>query len=432
MVRYGTPDANAVLEALCGRGLHRDEMIESTVRAILSDVASKGDEAVLDYTERFDGIRLSADEMELPFAVCARAHERVHPQLAASLRTALERIRSFHLHQRCASWEYTDAEGVLLGQKVTPLERVGVYVPGGKAAYPSSVLMNTIPAKIAGVREVIMVTPPAGILQNTALLCAASLSGIDRIFRIGGAQAIAALAFGTEHVPKVDKIVGPGNVFVETAKRMVFGTVDIDMTAGPSEILIISDGTSDARYLAADLLAQAEHDERARPILVTTSQACAELVISELQRQLTTLPTARIAAQALATGGVAVIVDDLDQAVALSNAIAPEHLELAVRDPGPLLEKICNAGAVFVGTSTPETIGDYLAGPNHVLPTGGTSRWFSPLGVYDFVKRTNFVKMDIDALRRLGPAAACIARAEGLEAHARAVEARIHNHKDTK
>jgi len=425
IVRSGTSEFQAALEAVCTRGLYRDEAVESAVRGIIADVGSRGDRAVLEYTERFDGIRLDAEEMEIPAAALGRALESLAPDLKGSLVTASERIRAFHLHQRLDSWEYTDTEGVLLGQRVMPLERVGVYVPGGKAAYPSSVLMNALPAKIAGVGELVMVTPPAGALENAAVLAAASLCGIDRIFRIGGAQAVAALAYGTEHVPKVDKIVGPGNVYVETAKRMVFGIVDIDMTAGPSEILIVTDGTADPRFLAADLLAQAEHDERARPILVATSRAYAEEVAAEVDRQLASLPAPRTASLAIGSGGLAFLVDTLEEAVALSNAIAPEHLELAVKDPLPLLEKVTHAGAVFLGASTPETIGDYLAGPNHVLPTGGSARWFSPLGVYDFIKRTNVVGMGLDALKRLGPTAARIARAEGLEAHARAIDARI-------
>lgn len=425
IVHSGTFEFQAALEAICKRGLHRDEAVESAVRGILADVGSRGDRAVLEYTERLDGIRLDAEEMEVPAATLGRAVNSIPPELKVSLVTALERIRAFHLRQRLDSWEYTDPEGVLLGQRIVPLERVGVYVPGGKAAYPSSVLMNALPAKIAGVKELVMVTPPAGALENAAVLAAASLCGIDRVFRIGGAQAVAALAYGTEHVPKVDKIVGPGNVYVEAAKRMVFGIVDIDMTAGPSEILIVTDGTADPRFLAADLLAQAEHDERARPILVTTSRACAERVAGEVHRQLASLPTSRTASLAIESGGVAFLVDTLEDAVALSNAIAPEHLELAVRDPLPLLEKVTHAGAVFLGSFTPETIGDYLAGPNHVLPTGGSARWFSPLGVYDFVKRTNVVGMGLEALRRLGPTAARIARAEGLEAHARAIDERI-------
>ena len=425
IIHAGTPEFEVALGELRRRCYHVDEHIDAVVQRVLADVKQRGDAAVLEYTQRFDGISVRPTELELPADALSDASKNLDPGVLESLTVAAQRIRTFHTRQLIHSWEYIDTEGVMLGQKITPLERVGVYVPGGKAAYPSSVLMNVIPAKMAGVKEIVMVTPPAGIARNPVILGAAYVAGVDRVFRIGGAQAIGALAYGTERIPKVDKIVGPGNMYVETAKRMVFGHVDIDMIAGPSEILIVTDGSVDPSFLAADLLAQAEHDERARPILISTSQICIEKVLYELESQLSLLPNREIAYQALTHNGIAFFVDTLDLAAEISNTIAPEHLQLAVQEPESLMGNLHHAGAMFIGANTPETMGDYLAGPNHVLPTGGTARFFSPLGVYDFLKRTSIVRMGPESLRRLGPVAAKIARLEGLEAHARSIDIRL-------
>jgi histidinol dehydrogenase len=425
IVHSGTPEFKMALRELSERGYYIDGHIEAVVQKILRDVKQKGDTAVLEYTEHLDGVRLQLSEMEILAYSLAPVSRSFDPQILESLTMAAERIRNFHARQQIHSWDFIDTEGVLLGQKITPLDRVGIYVPGGKAAYPSSVLMNAIPAKLAGVKEIVLVTPPARIEQTPVILGAASICGIDRVFRIGGAQAIAALAYGTERIPKVDKIVGPGNIYVETAKRMVFGQVDIDMIAGPSEVVIITDGTADPSFLAADLLAQAEHDERARPVLISTSMIGIQQVIEELERQMPLLPTHKTASQAIKENGIAFFVDNLDEAAELSNTIAPEHLQLAIGNPDSLLEKIQHAGAIFIDAMTPETMGDYLAGPNHVLPTGGTARFFSPLGVYDFVKRTSILRMGFESLKRLGPVAASIARLEGLEGHARSIDIRL-------
>jgi histidinol dehydrogenase len=352
-----------------------------------------------------------------------RALDELPAAVRRDLRLAAGRIRDFHRRQRQGSWSYRDPSGTRLGQQVRALERVGVYVPGGTAAYPSSVLMNVIPAKVAGVGEVIGVTPPGR--ADAAVLAAAHLAGIDRLFRVGGAQAIAALAYGTRSIPRVDKICGPGNAFVATAKRMVFGTVDIDMIAGPSEVLIVADGRASAAHLAADLLSQAEHDPLAAAILVTPSAALVRAVQAELAVQLAALPRRTIAARALRRHGTAFVTADLAGAIAVANRVAPEHLELAVTRPERWLPEVRHAGAIFLGADAPEPFGDYLAGPNHVLPTGGSARFSSPLGVYDFIKRSSVIAASPRALRRLGPAVVRLARLEGLEAHARAVALRL-------
>lgn len=398
---------------------------ETAVREVLDQVRRRGDEALLEYTFKWDGVRLRREEIELPRERAETALKALDDVSRSALELASERIRAFHAHQVPSAWQFTDEYGNLLGQKVTPLDRVGVYVPGGKAAYPSSVLMNVLPAKVAGVGEVFAVTPPRGLQENPAVLAALCLAEVDRIFQVGGAQAVAALALGTETIPQVDKIVGPGNLFVTTAKRLVFGRVDIDMVAGPSEVLIISDGHGSPDPLAADLLAQAEHDEQAVPLLVCTSEPFLRSVLEALDEKIRQGPWERVAAQAVGRNGKAFLVRDLEEAVEIANRVAPEHLELDVRDPEALLEKVRHAGAVFLGSQSAESLGDYLAGPNHVLPTSGTARFFSPLGVYDFVKRSSILRISGEGLDRLGPTAAHLARMEGLHAHAEALEVRM-------
>jgi histidinol dehydrogenase len=399
--------------------------VERTVREILADVRSRGDEALLEFTNRWDKVRLSPNHIEVPTKSVDEALELLDQESRDCLELAKKRIRSFHTHQMPSSWELTDEAQNVLGQRVTPLDRVGVYVPGGKAAYPSTVLMNVLPAKVAGVGEIVAVTPPGSVRENPSVLAAMRIAGVDRVFQIGGAQAIAAVAYGTETIPQVDKIVGPGNVFVATAKRLVFGRVDIDMVAGPSEVLIITDGRANPVYLAADLLAQAEHDEDAVPILVSTSASFVHQVLGSLEEQLKKGPWNEVASQSIRNNGVAFVVNDLEEACELSNRIAPEHLEIAVQDGEAVLAKIRHAGSIFVGPESAETLGDYVAGPNHVLPTMGTARFFSPLGVYDFVKRSSILRISAQGLKHLGPKAMHLARMEGLHAHAQALEVRL-------
>jgi len=410
----------AILEQ---RGERVSAEVERAVRAIVEAVRRRGDAALLAYTRRFDRVTLGPRALEVPRAAMRRALDEMPPVVRRDLRLAARRIRDFHRRQRQGSWSYRDASGTRLGQQVRALDRVGVYIPGGTAAYPSSVLMNVIPAKVAGVGEVIGVTPPGR--AGAAVLAAAHLAGVDRLFRVGGAQAIAALAYGTRSIPRVDKICGPGNAWVATAKRLVFGVVDIDMVAGPSEVLIVADARASAAHVAADLLSQAEHDPLAAAILVTPSAALVRAVQTELARQLAALPRRAIARRALRRHGTAFVTTDLAAAVALANRLAPEHLELAVRRPERWLPEIRHAGAIFLGEHAPEPFGDYLAGPNHVLPTGGSARFSSPLGVYDFVKRSSVIGATPAALRRLGPAVMRLARLEGLDAHARAVALRL-------
>jgi len=410
----------AFLEA---RGDTASADVERQVRAIVDAVRRRGDAALFEYTRRFDGVTLTARSIEVAPAEMARAEAALPRDVRAMLHLAARRIRAFHERQRQSSWRFRDATGAVLGQLVRPLDRVGVYIPGGTAAYPSSVLMNVLPAKVAGVGEVIGVTPPGRAAD--AVLAAAKIAGIDRLFRVGGAQAVAALAYGTRLVPRVDKICGPGNIYVATAKRLVFGTVDIDMIAGPSEVLVIADASADPAFVAADLLSQAEHDPLAASILVTPSAALAARVDRELRRQLDVLPRRAIATRALRRHGTAFITRSLAEAAELSNRLAPEHLELAVRHPDRVVKDIRHAGAIFLGHHAPEPFGDYLAGPNHVLPTGGSARFASPLGVYDFIKRSSIISASPRTLARLGPTAIGLARLEGLEAHARAVEIRL-------
>ena len=403
-----------------------DDKVNSIVREILAAVRERGDAAVLEYTNRFD--RMSATSM----AELEIAPERLHQALAAipgEQREALElsaaRVRAYHEHQKQDSWSYTEADGTLLGQQVTPLDRAGLYVPGGKAAYPSSVLMNAIPAKVAGVRELIMVVPTPDGEVNELVLAAAAVAGVDRVFAIGGAQAVAALAYGTESVPQVDKIVGPGNIFVATAKGMVFGTVGIDMIAGPSEILVVCDGQTDPDWIAMDLFSQAEHDEDAQSILVCPDGAFLDKVAASIDKLLPTMERSEIITTSITERGALIKVRDMAEAIEVANFIAPEHLELSVEDPLALAPQIRHAGAIFMGRYTAEALGDYCAGPNHVLPTSRTARFSSPLGVYDFQKRSSLIMCSADGASELGKTASKMARGEGLTAHARSAEYRI-------
>jgi len=377
------------LKTILGRNESFDEQYLETVLSIISRIRKEGDAALVELTQKFD--RFDCKKMEITRSEMEKAYKALDPALKKSLGKARDNIVSFHEKQLEKTWMYEKSEGTFLGQKVTPLERAGVYVPGGKAVYPSSVLMNTLPAKVAGVKEIIMTTPATGGEVNPVVLAAAYLAGVDRGFKIGGAQAIAALAYGTATVPRVDKIVGPGNIYVALAKKMVFGQVDIDMIAGPSEILIIADKSAKAKYIAADMLSQAEHDELASSVVVTDNKKLAEKVEEELKKQLEALPKKEIAGKSLANYGAIIVVKDMEEACEVANEIAPEHLELCVENPMEMMLKIKNAGAIFLGEYTPEPVGDYIAGPNHVLPTGGTARFFSPLGVYDFVKRSSIL-----------------------------------------
>ena len=407
------------------RGKIADEVLKDVVRKILDDVAKGGDAALFEYTEKFEGFSLSADTVEVKPHEMEAAITNLDEGDIDVLEFAARRIEKFHRKQLTSSWRVCEEEGIELGQLILPLDRVGIYAPGGLAPYPSTVLMAAIPAKIAGVREIILVTPSKGERVNPLILAAAKLSGVNRIFKIGGAQAVAALAYGTESVPPVDKIVGPGNVYVATAKGMVYGKVGIDMVAGPSEILIISDGTAAPSVVAADLLSQAEHDEMASAILLTTSREFALKVVSEVETQLRSLSREPIATKSIENFGAVIVAKDMDEALDLANRFAPEHLQLMVKKPEQLLGKIKNAGAVFLGYNTPEVLGDYIAGPNHVLPTGGTARFSSPLGVYDFVKRTSVVSFSHESLQRYGDKAARFAEMEGLDAHRKSITVRL-------
>lgn len=398
--------------------------VEDVVAGILADVERRGDDALFEYTQRFDDVLLTPRTVEISPEEIEAAFGAVAPGDVEILRLSAARIEAFHERQRAQSWSYTDDAGIELGQVIRPLDRVGIYAPGGRATYPSTVLMASVPARIAGVGEIILVSPAKEGAMNPLILVAARLAGVDRIFRIGGAQAIAALACGTQSVPRVDKIVGPGNIYVATAKRMVYGRVGIDMIAGPSEIAIIADGTGQPDVVAADLLSQAEHDPMAGAILLTPDGDLAEQVAAAARRQVKELRSP-IAAQALERYGTAIVTIDIDEAVAIVNRLAPEHLELVVEDPMALLGRITNAGAVFLGAHTPEALGDYIAGPNHILPTGGTARFSSPLGVYDFVKRMSILSFSEGALETYGPRAARFAEMEGLEAHERSITRRL-------
>lgn len=423
--RHDSRDFSSALKKTTQRiDLLAASAIRERVMEIIHDMKKEGDRALVRYTKKFDGIDLRKTGMKVTRRDMESALGRVDPASVKLLKTAARRIQDFHRRQKESSWEYLDSDGNLLGQRITPLERVGLYIPGGKAVYPSTVLMNAIPARVAGVRHIVGVSPaPEGAL-HPHILAAAHLAGIEEIYMVGGAQAVAALAFGTATIPKVDKIVGPGNIYVAEAKRAVFGEVDIDSIAGPSEILIVADSSGDARFIAADLLSQAEHDEMAVCVLVTDSEALAFEVQEETKRQLARLRRRAIAEKALKSYGRIFIVKDMKMAAEVSNDFAPEHLELAVRHPRKVLKDIKHAGAVFLGHYTPEALGDYLAGPNHVLPTGGTARFFSPLGVYDFMKRTSLISFTRKGLERVAKTVMGLAELEGLEAHGKAVEIR--------
>ena len=400
------------------------EEVENVVVGILDDVEKRGDDALFAYTQKFDGIVLSERTVEVSQDEIEAALKTVPPGDIDILDLSASRIRAFHERQRTESWSFIDDNGVELGQVIRPLSRVGIYAPGGRATYPSTVLMAAIPAQVAGVGEIILTSPATGGVMNPLLLVAAHLAGVDRVFKIGGAQAVAALAFGTQSVPRVDKIVGPGNAYVATAKRMVYGTVGIDMIAGPSEIVVIADMTARPEVVAADLLSQAEHDPMAGAVLLTPEGNLAGQVMSEVRRQLQELNNP-VAAQALADYGAVIVTADTDEAVDIANQLAPEHLELMVTNPKDLLKRVANAGAVFLGHHTPEVLGDYIAGPNHILPTGGTARFSSPLGVYDFIKRMSVLSFSEEALGFYGPRTVRFAEVEGLEAHGRSITTRF-------
>lgn len=403
-----------------------DENVGSVVRDIIYNVRKKGDAALLEYTNKFDRRDVQeASSLIIHHDAIQGALSRIPSEQREALEKAAERIRVYHEHQKQDSWQYQESNGTVLGQKITPLDRVGLYAPGGKAAYPSSILMAAIPAKVAGVEEVVLVTPTPDGAINDVVLAAAAIAGIERVYTIGGAQAVAALAYGTETVPKVDKIVGPGNIFVATAKREVFGVVDIDMIAGPSEILVVSDGDSNPDWVAMDLFSQAEHDEQAQSILISDSEEFLTAVGQSIEKLLPKLSREKIARVSLKERGALIKVETLDQAFELANRIAPEHMEVAVKDPESYLPKIRHAGAIFLGPYTSESLGDYCAGPNHVLPTSGTARFSSPLGVYDYVKRSSIIKVSAQGAKELGEIASVLARSESLEAHALAAEYRI-------
>ena len=423
IVKTTDHDYKSFLTRLLQRDGNRQGAVEKRVGEIVRAVERKGDSALLRYAQMFDRVRLTRATMEVKPGEIEKAMTTVPAKDLRILRMAARRIGAFHRRQVQKSWGYRDPLGMLLGQRITPLGRVGVYVPGGKASYPSTVLMNVVPAKVAGVEEVIMTSPIAS--DGAIILAAARIAGVDRTFRIGGAQAIAALAFGTETIPKVDKIVGPGNIFVATAKRLVFGEVDIDSIAGPSEILLLADESADPKHVAADMLSQAEHDERAAALCVTSSMAVAARIQKAVEHQLQQTKRRAITIKALEKYGAIIVTRGYREAIDLANTIAPEHVELIVKQPQKWSRAIRNAGAIFIGPYSTPPLGDYFAGPNHVLPTGGSARFFSPLGTYDFLKRTTIIQAQEKALRALAPKITHLARLEGLDDHARAVEARF-------
>ncbi len=403
-----------------------DDAVFETVNDIIKSVRNNGDAAVLELTERFDGLKVETmAQLEMPLSRLAEAYRNLADDERNALDQAAARIRAYAEHQKLESWEYTEADGSVLGQQITPLDRAGLYVPGGKAAYPSSVLMNAIPAQVAGVKELIMVVPTPQGMVNELVLAAAHVAGVNRIFTIGGAQAVAALAYGTETIPAVDKIVGPGNIYVATAKRMVFGTVGIDMVAGPSEILVVCDGRTDPDWIAMDLFSQAEHDEDAQAILVSDDAEFLDRVQSSIDKLIEEMPRKKIIDTSLSARGALIQVADMNDAVEVANCIAPEHLELSVEDAPVMASSIRHAGAIFMGRYTAEALGDYCAGPNHVLPTSRTARFSSPLGVYDFQKRSSLIGCSAQGASELGKLASVLAHGEGLVAHARSAEYRI-------
>ncbi len=423
LVKTSDAEFKPLMAKILGRRGTRAGDVEQRVEKIVTTVLRQGDRAVLRYTAQFDHVRLRAAQMEVTPAEVASAVAKVSRKDLSILRLAAKRIAAFHRRQMLKSWQYRDPLGMVLGQRITPLERVGVYVPGGKACYPSTVLMNAIPAKVAGVKEIVM-TSPIGA-DGAIILAAAHVAGVDRIFRVGGAQAIAALAFGTRTIPKVDKIVGPGNIFVATAKRMVFGEVNIDSIAGPSEILLLADDSADPAHVAADMLSQAEHDELAAALCVTTSIAVARKIQKAVEQQLLSTKRQAISLRSLQKYGAIIVARGQKEMIELANAIAPEHIELLVRQPEQMARQIRNAGAMFLGPYSAPPLGDYLAGPNHVLPTGGSARFFSPLGTYDFLKRTTIIHAERRGLKALAAKIIHLARLEGLDDHARSVEVRF-------
>jgi histidinol dehydrogenase len=420
------PSFDEELTALLAWEEQSDLEVHQRVLEIIEAIKKNGDAALIDYTERFDHYKVSeANELELSKAQLEEAWNSLNPKEAQALEVAAERIRVYAEHQKLESWDFRDEDGTLLGQQIKPLNKVGVYVPGGKAAYPSSVLMNVIPAKVAGVSEIIMVSPAPNGNRNSLVMAAAYLAGVDRLFLVGGAQAVAALAWGTETIPRVDKIVGPGNIYVATAKKLVFGKVGIDMIAGPSEILIVCDGKTNPDWIAADLFSQAEHDEDAQSILLSPDQVFLDAVQESMASLLEKMDRREVIRESLAARGALIKVKDIDEAIGITNRIAPEHLELSVEEPEKIAERIDHAGAIFMGRYTAEAVGDYCAGPNHVLPTSGTARFSSPLGVYDFQKRSSLIGCSPEGASRLGETASLLARGEGLIAHAVSAEYRI-------
>jgi histidinol dehydrogenase len=419
-------DFDAQLEQLLAWESVSDDAVNDVVKQVIADIRSRGDLALMDFTSRFDGWEAKApSDLAIPVERLKQAWEGLSAEQQQALQHAADRVKAYAEHQKMDSWQYTEADGTVLGQKVTPLDRVGLYVPGGKAAYPSSVLMNALPAKVAGVKELVMVVPTPRGEVNELVLAAAHVCGVDKVFAVGGAQAVAALAYGTESVPPVDKIVGPGNIYVATAKRTVFGQVGIDMIAGPSEILVICDGQTDPDWVAMDLFSQAEHDEDAQSILLCPDADYLKQVEASIEKLLPSMQRREIIETALRARGALIHCRDMDEAAKVSNFISPEHLELSVAEPDKYVDKIKNAGAIFMGRHTCESLGDYCAGPNHVLPTSRTARFSSPLGVYDFQKRSSLIMVSDEGSQTLGRTASILARGEGLEAHARSAEYRL-------
>ena len=424
IVNTGTKKFDKLLSSITSRGESDSSSVEESVKAIIAEVRSRGDAALVDYSLKFDSVKLLRSEIRLKAREIKAAAKSIPEKDLKLIELAASRVKRFHTKQLQPSWYDVDALGTTLGQKVTPLDSVGIYVPGGKASYPSSVIMNAIPARVAGVKDIYMVTPPGKGGVDPYVLAAAYVCGVKAVFQVGGAQAIAALSFGTKTIPRVAKIVGPGNIYVATAKRLVFGAVDIDMIAGPSEILVIGDGTGNPAWIAADLLSQAEHDELASAILVTTSKTEAKAVKVEVEKQLKRLKRRRIAQSSVESYGAIIVARSLKEAVGISNSVAPEHLELFVDFPFDLLDKITNAGAIFLGPYSPEAVGDYLAGPNHTLPTGGTARFSSPLGVYDFIKRSSVISFSREGFFEIDRAVKRFADLEGFSGHVKSAAIR--------
>jgi histidinol dehydrogenase len=426
VIKYGDAEGKKLVEDILSRSQLENKEVQTIVDGIIANIRTNGDKALFEYTKQFDKFDVNADNVQLTQDEIDEAYKLVDAELIEVIKKSAARIAAFHEKQKMNSWLEPSKNGEMLGQLVRPLERVGVYVPGGKAAYPSSVLMNIIPAKVAGVSDIVMTTPPNSEGKvNPTTIVAAHIAGVDKIYKAGGAQAVAALAFGTESIPKVDKIVGPGNIFVALAKRSVYGYVNIDSVAGPSEILVLADESANPEYVAADLLSQAEHDEMASAILITTSEKLAGAVRVELEKQTAVLERKEIIEKSLANYGAIILVNNFDEACELSNAVAPEHMEVCTAEPFALLPKIQNAGAIFLGHYTPEPLGDYMAGPNHVLPTGGTARFFSPLSIDDYIKKSSIISFSEDAFKALGKDVVKFAEAEGLTAHANSVKVRL-------